>query len=148
MCIRRVLICLVNNEHFGEKMIASSSQAIYIILIPKLYSMKLIYTFINIALIYVAKRRIHTYICIACMYMHEHTCMQILESSGIIIAVLRHDITIRKSCKKFCHWVRITFYQTYFYYKPSKYSPFPETHFCNILPSREKQLVSIGDTDK
>ena len=46
-----------------------------------------------------------------------------------------------------------TFYQTYFYYKPSKYSPFTETHFWNLLPSREKQinsllLVSVGDTDK
>ena len=47
-----------------------------------------------------------------------------------------------------------TFYQTYFNYKPSKYSPFTETHFCNLfLPSREKQinsllLVSVGDTDK
>ena len=45
------------------------------------------------------------------------------------------------------------FYQIYFYYKPSKYSPFTETHFCNLLPSREKQinsllLVSVGDTDK
>ena len=45
------------------------------------------------------------------------------------------------------------FYQTYFYYKPSKYSPFTETHFSNLLPSREKQinsllLVSVGDTDK
>ena len=26
-----------------------------------------------------------------------------------------------------------TFYQTYFYYKPSKYSPFTETHFCNLF---------------
>ena len=25
-----------------------------------------------------------------------------------------------------------TFYQTYFYYKPSKYSHFTETHFCNL----------------
>ena len=46
-----------------------------------------------------------------------------------------------------------TFYQTYFYYKPSKYSPFNETHFCNLLPSCEKQinsllLLSDGDTDK
>ena len=42
-----------------------------------------------------------------------------------------------------------TFYQTYFYYNPSKYSPFTETHFS----SREKQinslpLVSVGDIDK
>ena len=46
-----------------------------------------------------------------------------------------------------------SFYQTYFYYKPSKYSPFTETHFVTFLPSREKQinsllLVSVGDTDK
>ena len=26
-----------------------------------------------------------------------------------------------------------TFYQTYFYCKPSKYSPFAETHFCNFF---------------
>ena len=26
-----------------------------------------------------------------------------------------------------------TFYQTYFYYKPSKYSPFSETHFCHLF---------------
>ena len=28
-----------------------------------------------------------------------------------------------------------------FYYKPSKYPPFTETHFCNFLPSREKQII-------
>ena len=31
-----------------------------------------------------------------------------------------------------------TFYQTYFYYKPSKYSPFTETHFCNLLTQSQK----------
>ena len=36
-----------------------------------------------------------------------------------------------------------TFYQTYFYYKPSKFSPFTETHFCNLLSSREKQINSL-----
>ena len=46
-----------------------------------------------------------------------------------------------------------TFYQTYFYNKPSKYSHFTETHLVTFLPSREKQinsllLVSVGDTDK
>ena len=30
-----------------------------------------------------------------------------------------------------------------FYYKPSKYSPFTETHFCNLLPSQEKQINSL-----
>ena len=49
-----------------------------------------------------------------------------------------------------------TFYQTYFYYKPSKYSPLLKHIFVTFLPSREKQiysinsllLVSVGDTDK
>ena len=31
-----------------------------------------------------------------------------------------------------------TFYQTYFYYKPSKYSPFTETHFCNFFTQSRK----------
>ena len=31
-----------------------------------------------------------------------------------------------------------TFYQTYFYYKPSKYSLFIETHFCNPLRKADK----------
>ena len=31
-----------------------------------------------------------------------------------------------------------TFNQTYFYYKPSKYSPFTETHFCNLFTQSRK----------
>ena len=30
------------------------------------------------------------------------------------------------------------FYQTYFYYKPSKYSLFTETHFCNLFTQSRK----------
>ena len=39
-----------------------------------------------------------------------------------------------------------TFYQTYFYYKPSKYSPFTETHFCNLFTQSQKadKLSSFG----
>ena len=41
---------------------------------------------------------------------------------------------------------------SYFYYKPSKYSPFTETHFCNLFTQSRKAdsllLVSVGDTDK
>ena len=34
-----------------------------------------------------------------------------------------------------------TFYQTYFYYKPSKkYSPFTETHFCNLFTHSRKAV--------
>ena len=31
-----------------------------------------------------------------------------------------------------------TFFQTYFYYKPSKYSPITETHFCNLFTQSRK----------
>ena len=31
-----------------------------------------------------------------------------------------------------------TFYQTYFHYKPSKYSPFTETQFCNLFSQSRK----------
>ena len=39
-----------------------------------------------------------------------------------------------------------TFYQTYFYYKPLKYSPFTETHFCNLFTQSRKadKLSSFG----
>ena len=48
-------------------------------------------------------------------------------------------------------YFRATFYPTYFYYKPSKYSPFTETHFCNLFTQKQINsllLVSTGDTDK
>ena len=32
----------------------------------------------------------------------------------------------------------VMFYQTYFYYKPSKYSPFTETHFCKLFTQSQK----------
>ena len=31
-----------------------------------------------------------------------------------------------------------SFYQTYFYYKSSKYPPFIETHFCNLFTQSRK----------
>ena len=45
------------------------------------------------------------------------------------------------------------FYQTYFYYKPSKYSPFTEIQFCILFTQSQKKqinslLVSVGDIDK
>ena len=50
-------------------------------------------------------------------------------------------------------YVSATFYQTYFYDKPSKYPPLLKHIFVPFLPSREKKinsllLVSVGDTDK
>ena len=31
-----------------------------------------------------------------------------------------------------------TFYQTYIYYKPSKYSPFTKTHYCYLFTQSRK----------
>ena len=35
-------------------------------------------------------------------------------------------------------YFRATFYQTYFYYKLSKYSPFTETRFCKFFTQSRK----------
>ena len=80
----------------------------------------------------------------------------LIDWTGSILILVVPVVYVRGSCKKFLslgsEYFSATFYQTYFHYKPSKYSPFAETHFCTILPSREKQinsllLVSVGDTD-
>ena len=60
---------------------------------------------------------------------------------------------LQKSLSLDSDYFSATFYQTYFYYKPSKYSPLLKHIFVTLLPSREKQinsllLVSVGDTDK
>ena len=50
--------------------------------------------------------------------------------------------TYMRVLQKVCHWVRITsvlrFIKHIFYYKPSKYSPFTETHFCNLFTQSRK----------
>ena len=65
--------------------------------------------------------------------------------------------SIRGSCKKFCHWVRITsvlpFIKHIFITNLQSIPPLLKHIFVTFLPSREKQintllLVSIGDTDK
>ena len=64
---------------------------------------------------------------------------------------------IRGSCKKFCHWVRITsvlrFIKHIFITNLQSIPPLVKPIFVTFLPSREKQinsllLVSVGDTDK
>ena len=61
---------------------------------------------------------------------------------------------IRGSCKKFCHWVRITsvlrFIKHIFITNLQNIPPLLKHNFVNFLPSREKQinsllLVSVGD---
>ena len=65
--------------------------------------------------------------------------------------------TLRGSCKKFCHWVRITsvlhFIKHIFITNLQSIPPLLKHIFITFLPSREKQinsliLVSVGDTDK
>ena len=59
-----------------------------------------------------------------------------------IIFQSRGPLEIRGSCKKVLSlgsdYFSATFYQTYFYYKPSKYSTFTETHFCNPFTQSRK----------
>ena len=52
----------------------------------------------------------------------QHICMSVLQK----VLSLGSD------------YFSATFYQTYFYYKPSKYSPFTETHFCNLFTQSQK----------
>ena len=69
------------------------------------------------------------------------------------------SILLRGSCKKFCHWVRITsvlrFIKHIFIINLQSIPPLLKHIFVTFLPSREKQihvnsllLVSVGDTDK
>ena len=64
---------------------------------------------------------------------------------------------VRGSCKKFCHWVRITsvlrFIKHIFITNFQSIPPLLKRIFVTFLPSRKKQinsllLVSVGDTDK
>ena len=66
---------------------------------------------------------------------------------------------VRGSCKKFCHWVRITsvlpFIKHIFIANLQSIPPLLKHIFVTFLPSREKQintcsllLVSVGDSDK
>ena len=66
-------------------------------------------------------------------------------------------VCIRGSCKKSCHWVRITsvlcFIEHIFITNLQSIPPLLKHIFVTFLPSREKQinsllLVSVGDTDK
>ena len=72
-------------------------------------------------------------------------------------ACLETEIPLRGSCKKFCHWVRITsvlrFIEHIFITNLQSIPPLLKHIFVTFLPSREKQinsllLVSVEDTDK
>ena len=54
--------------------------------------------------------------------------MHIVEDTGVLQKVLSLG----------SEYSSATFDQTYFYYKPSKDSPFTKTHFCNLFTQSRK----------
>ena len=55
-----------------------------------------------------------------------------------LISPEKHTRVLQKVLSLGSYYFSATFYQTYFYYKPSKYSPFTETHFCNLFTQSQK----------
>ena len=79
------------------------------------------------------------------------------DSEQIFYVYACANRAVRGSCKKFCHWVRITsvlrFIKHVFITNLQSIPPLLKHIFVLFLPSREKQinsllLVSVGDTDK
>ena len=65
---------------------------------------------------------------------------------------LCHTRILQKVLSLGLNYFSVKFYQTYFYYRPSKYFPLQKHIFVSFLSSHEKQinsliLVSVGDTD-
>ena len=61
----------------------------------------------------------------------------VYESSNVFYDTVRTRV-LQKVLSLGSDYFSATFYQTYFYYKPSKYSPFTETHFCNLFTQSQK----------
>ena len=83
--------------------------------------------------------------------------MEFDQTSTDTLLGLGKEVTLRGSCKKFCHRVRIIsvlrFIKHIFITDLQSISPLLKHMFVTFLPSREKQissllLVSVGDTDK
>ena len=63
----------------------------------------------------------------------------VLVKQDLFLGKIR-DITrvLQKVLSLGSDYFSATFYQTYFYYKTSKYSPFTKTHFCNLFTQSRK----------
>ena len=59
--------------------------------------------------------------------------MYSLEGVSSAANFIVHTRVLQKVLSLGSDYFSATFHQTYFYYKPSKYSPFTETHFCNFF---------------
>ena len=84
------------------------------------------------------------------------SCME-FETNDHVDPRVGQPMSIRGSCKRFCHWVRITsvlgFIKHVFITNLQSIPPLLKYIFVTFLPSREKQinsllLVSVGDTAK
>ena len=99
----------------------------------------------------------HDYLCkLAIPHVFLYTCLSNVHSLALQLRLDTYFL-IRGSCKKFCHWVRITsvlrFIKHIFITNLQSIPPLLKHIFVTFLPSREKQinsllLVSVGDTDK
>ena len=88
--------------------------------------------------------------------MHEKPCLiPIVKYGGAFVFRYHMALAIRGSCKKFCHWVRITlvlrFIKHIFMTNLQSIPPLLKHIFVTFLPRREKQInslrfVSVGDT--
>ena len=65
----------------------------------------------------------------------------ILQYSEVYTRVLQNVLSLGSD------YFSATFYQTYFYYKSSKYSPLTEKHFCNLYTCTQSRKAD-RDTDK
>ena len=70
----------------------------------------------------------------------EHKKIQIGPLTGSQISRKEKFVTrvLQKVLSLGSDYFSATFYQTYFYNKPSKYPPFTETHFCNLFTQSRK----------
>ena len=72
-------------------------------------------------------------------YVLVHIIVNIIFWGNLeFVLILFYTRVLQKVLSLGSDYFSATFYQTYFYYKPSQYSPFTETHFCNLFTQSQK----------
>ena len=111
-----------------------------------------IYLHLTVTILWQVKLLIVTiyHVCTACNCNHTVTGNIALGQCfylNLIVAILSQVIllwdngctrVLQKVLSLGSYYFSAMFYQTYFYYKPSKYSTFTETHFCNLFTQSQK----------
>ena len=78
-------------------------------------------------------------------WLGHKTSKQTQTKSSSIHADKVYTRVLQKVLSQGSDYFSAMFYQTYFYYKPSKYFPFTETYFCNLFTqSRKADKSSFG----